>query len=99
RHIPLALTRAVLTKQAPEKLATRLGALEAFTWTLEREGVKTVYRVEAALPHRLVAWEDNRGEKAEIIASIRDTYWVHNHNLNDGLRKKLGLSYGVDGKR
>jgi hypothetical protein len=96
RHIPLALTQAVLTK-APgtEKISTRLGEKEAVKWTLERDGVITVYRVEAAMPHHLLEWDDNKGEKGEIIASIRNGYWMHNHNVDAPLRKQLGLEYGV----
>jgi hypothetical protein len=45
----------------------------------------------------LLAWENSRGEKGELIASIRDTYWEHHRNIDEPLRKRLGLTYGVAG--
>lgn len=95
RHVPLALERAALSKGATEKTMTKLGERAAVKWTLERSGVVTTYRVEAVQPHRLLEWDDNKGEKGEIIASIRDGYWMHNHNVDAPLRKRLGLEYGV----
>jgi hypothetical protein len=87
RHIPLALTQAVLTKVGVEK--------DTVKWTLERDAVVTTYRVEAALPHHLLEWDDNKGEKGVMLASIRSGYWMHNHNIDAPLRKQLKLEYGV----
>jgi hypothetical protein len=96
RHVPLALTRATLTKKSEkEKVATGLGEKEAVTWLLEHDNVVTAYRVEAAMPHRLLEWDDNLGEKGNLIASIRSTYWEHNHNVDAPLRRQLKLQYGM----
>lgn len=93
RHVPLAFTEGVLTKAGPEKL----GDKEAVKWTLESVGTTTTYHVASAAPHHLLAWENSKGEKGVLIASVRSTYWEHNRNIDTPLRKKLGLSYGVDG--
>ena len=45
-----------------------------------------------------MAWENSKGEKGSLIASGRSTYWERNGNIDLPLRKKLGLTYGVDGK-
>jgi hypothetical protein len=98
RHVPLAFTEGVLTKAGPEKLGAESGKKDAVKWTLESVGNTTTYHVAAAAPHHLLAWENTRGEKGVLIASVRSTYWEHNHNIDMPLRKKLGLTFGVDGK-
>ncbi len=102
RHVPLAFTEGVLTKAGPEKWRDDSGdkpeIQDAVKWTLESVGITTTYHVAASAPHLLLAWENSKGEKGVLKASIRSTYWEHNHNLDLPLRKKLGLTYGVDGK-
>lgn len=94
RHAPLAFTEGVLTKAGPEKL----GDKEAVKWILEYAGNTTTFHVAAAAPRHLLAWENGKGEKGTLIASVRSTYWERNHNSDLPLRKKLGLTFGVDGK-
>ena len=94
RHVPLAFTEGVLTKVGPEKL----GDKEAVKWTLESVGNTTTFHVAAAAPRHLLAWENGKGEKGALIASVRSTYWEHNHNIDLPLSKKLGLTFCVDGK-
>ncbi|MDB5104778.1 MAG: hypothetical protein JWP91_2467 [Fibrobacteres bacterium] len=96
RHVPIAFSEGVMTKVGPEKVKVAGSEKEAVKWTLETMGITTTYHVEAAQPHHLLAWENSKGEKAEMIASLRDTYWEHNHNVDAPLRKKLGLTFGVD---
>lgn len=95
RHVPLALAQATLAKSSRE--TRRVGGTEQETvkWTLVRDGVSTAYYVEAGPPRRLLAWEDDRGEKGELRKSLRKTYWELNHNRDEPLRKDLGLTYGV----
>jgi hypothetical protein len=95
RHVPLAFTEGVLTKVGPDTLPSQGGKTPVIKWTLEIVGMTTTYHVEAAAPRKLLAWENSRGEKGELIASIRNTYWEHNHNIDAPLRKKLGLTFGV----
>lgn len=95
RHVPLALAECVLAKVGTETWAGPAGAVPAVKWTSSMQGVETTWHVEAAPPRKLLGWENSRGEKGELIASLRDTYWKHNGNAHAGLRKRLGLSYGV----
>jgi hypothetical protein len=97
RHVPLSFTEAVLTKAGPETLTLKGTRHEAVKWTLETLGVTVTYHIEAAPPRKLLAWENSRGEKGELLASVRSTYWEKNHNIDEPLRKKLGLTYGVGG--
>lgn len=98
RHVPLAFTFAVLTKSGPETVKAMGKESGAMKWTLAIGGYTVTYHVESAAPHKLLAWENSRGEKGELIASIRSTYWEHNHNVDRPLRKKLGLTFGVGGR-
>jgi hypothetical protein len=95
RHAPLAFAEAVLTKVGPEKVRVAGKDTEALKWTLEMSGLTTTYHVEAAAPRKLLAWENGKGENGEMIASIRNTYWKHDHDIDQTLRKQLGLTYGV----
>ncbi len=90
---PMATPRKI-NLVGPEKS----GEKEAVKWTLESLGTTTTYHVAAAAPRHLLAWENTKGEKGTLIASVRSTYWERNHNIDSPLRKKLGLTYGVDGK-
>ena len=68
------------------------GTFPVHTWTVAVDGGDTVtYFVEAAAPHRIVAWESAAGEKAELKASERMPYWSMHapENLND--RTRMGL--------
>jgi hypothetical protein len=78
--------------------AQSAGSGEAMKWTLEIMGQTTTYHVEAAAPRHLLGWENGKGEKGRMIASLRSTYWEHNHNIDQPLRGKLGLTFGVKGK-
>ncbi|HKP97342.1 MAG TPA: hypothetical protein VJ385_16465, partial [Fibrobacteria bacterium] len=82
RHVPLAFTEAVLTKVGPETLAFKGKSRKAVKWTLETMGMTATYHVEAGAPRKLLAWENSRGEKGELIASIRSAYWEHNRNVD-----------------
>jgi len=95
RHVPLAFTTATLTKAGKETVKTGTESHESVKWILADAGITTTYHVESALPHRLLAWENTKGEKGELIASIRKTYWEHNHTQDEPLRKELKLNYGV----
>ena len=66
-------------------------------WILESIGNTTTFHVAAAAPRHLLGWENSKGEKGVLIASVRSTYWERNRNFDAPLRKKLGLTYGVDG--
>lgn len=96
RHVPLAFMSATLAKAgAPEARPTRQGKVVAVKWTLSWEGHAMAYWVEAAQPRKLLAWDDGKGERGELIRSLRKTYWELNRNRDLPLRKELGLTYGV----
>jgi hypothetical protein len=95
RHVPLDFTKALLAKVGTESIKAGKEEKTAVKWTLESMGVTTVYHVEASMPHRLLAWENTRGEKGVLIKSLRSTYWERNHNSDEPLRSKLGLTYGA----
>ncbi|MDQ3003064.1 MAG: hypothetical protein M3Y08_17600 [Fibrobacterota bacterium] len=100
RHVPLAFVQAVLTKAGPHDLNIRGVSWKAVKWTLEYQKSVSTFYVEAALPKKLLVWENDRGEKGELIASIRKTYWERKGNKDQPLRKDLGLSFGIgDGSR
>ena len=95
RHIPLKFEKAILMKGKPSGFKSRLGDMPATSWTLQSGGTVTTYRVQTDPPRRLLAWENNRGEKAEILGSLRKTYWELNGNEHRPLRKELKLDYGA----
>lgn len=101
-HRPLALLRAVLSKTGPEKTAFAGGTVPAFRWKLEvaedlkgRKPKPRLWQVEAKAPHRLLGWEEEGEEKAELLTSRRQTYWEENRNRHLPLRDSLRLRYGV----
>jgi hypothetical protein len=96
RHVPLAFSEATLTKAGPESRTQGGKKIAAVKWTLELPGLMCTFHVEAAAPRKLLAWENNHGEKGALIASIRNAYWEHNHNRDAYLREKLGLEFGLE---
>ncbi len=95
RHDDLAITEGVFTKVGAGSMAWRGGETKIVKWTLVFRGVTTTYFVEAVFPRKLLLWENSRGEKGELINSIRKPYWTLHGNKDQSLRKELGLSYGV----
>jgi hypothetical protein len=95
RHKPLAFSKGLLTKAGPAQLSTRSGEKATIKWTFEQGGEITTYYVEAAHPRKLLAGEDGKGEKGELVRSLRKTYWKLNRNQDEGLRRELGLTFGV----
>lgn len=95
RHVPLGFTTAVLSKAGKDAVKIGKENHETVKWTLVNGSITTTYHVEAAMPHRLLAWENTKGEKGELLASVRKTYWEHNHNQDEPLREELKLDYGV----
>jgi hypothetical protein len=53
------------------------------------------YHVESAAPRKLLAWENTKGEKGTLIASVRKPYWMEHGNKDEPMREELGLDYGV----
>jgi hypothetical protein len=99
RHAPLAFTEARLYKAGPDSIAIQGKPWSTLKWVLIDGDRKMQYWVEAAAPHKLLAWDDGKRERGELIASLRKTYWERNHVVDEPLRKALGLTYGVGAGR
>ena len=92
QHRELAWTTATLTRAgAPESVDTPLGAIDAWRWTVEADGVTTDWFVEDDAPHRLVKWTASTGEEARITGTYRTPYWQQNRDGDEQHRSKLGL--------
>ncbi len=94
RHQPLTLAKAEIHKEKTT-LPLQNKNWECFKWTVELSGIKTEYWIEKDFPHKVLAWKNSVGESGELINSLRKTYWALNHNKDLGLRKELGLHYGL----
>jgi len=92
-HEPLAWTTARIERSAgTETLQVSAGSFEVSTVTVAvAGGDTTTYRVEAASPHRLVAWERSNGEAAVLTGVIRTPYWQEHGEGDEALRAQLGL--------
>ena len=54
------------------------------------------------MPHKLLGWENSRGESAKLLESVRKPYWMLNGNKDLNQRSVLKLEYGMyeeNGKR
>jgi hypothetical protein len=92
-HRPMEAIPAVCAQSAStQKRTVPAGTFEVQETTVTRaDGVVHRYWVEVAAPHRLVAWDIQGQEHAELTGSFRDAYWVH-HNVGDeALLRRLGL--------
>jgi hypothetical protein len=95
RHVPVSLSKATITKERKEQRTLAGREREVWKWTLKKGGAVTAYFVEAAQPHKLLGWEDGRGERGVLIETVRNAYWEKHANRDEHLRKELGLAYGV----
>lgn len=66
-----------------ERWTTRAAGGPATTWFVERDGAR-----------RLVAWEVDSGERAELVASVRMPYWQLNKAGDEAQRAALRLPEG-----
>lgn len=95
RHVPMTFSKATIKKEGKEKRTLADRDWEAWKWTVRKEGAVAAYYIETAHPHKLLEWEDSRGEKGALIKSLRSAYWEKHGNKDEPLRKELGLTYGV----
>lgn len=95
RHVPMAFSMATIKKERKNKRTLAGRDWETWKWTVTTVGSVTTYYIETAHPHKLLAWEDGRGEKGSLIKSLRSSYWKEHGNKDQPLRKELGLTYGV----
>lgn len=57
----------------------------------ERGGPTVTWTLEAAPPHKIVAWQSSDGEAGRLMGSIRLPYWELNQNGGEKWLDKLGL--------
>ena len=82
----------VSRSQAPSPVTTPLGDLPADTFTAAITGGDTLtFTVEAAWPHRLLAWTSTSGEQATLRGVDRLPYWQLNHPGDEVNRARIGL--------
>ncbi len=92
-HRGVELQRVALSRDAA---ATRI-TVPAGTFQVERRvaeiagGPTWKIDVEAAEPHRIIAWETSEGEKATLLASDRLEYWKLHGEGQESFLGKLGL--------
>lgn len=94
QHRPVQILRATLSRDAgTSRITVPAGSFEVERRTVAiADGPTWTMCVEAAEPHRIVAWETSEGEKASLLASDRIAYWKHNDPGGQALLAKLGLT-------
>jgi hypothetical protein len=91
-HKNFAWGKAVISKAAAaENVKTALGEKAATRWTVRAPSGTWTYLVEKDAPRRILAWSNDRGEKAEITGSARLPYWQLHGAGDEKFRKELGL--------
>ncbi|HEX2573212.1 MAG TPA: hypothetical protein VH877_26925 [Polyangia bacterium] len=93
-HRKQAWGQAIVRRSsATAPVATALGTLPAFTYTIEEQGGDTLtYTIEAAQPHRILAWQSSSGESGKILGSARLPYWMMNKPGGEAALKDIGLA-------
>ncbi|MEO8191593.1 MAG: hypothetical protein ABI682_14740 [Acidobacteriota bacterium] len=92
-HSPVDARRVVLSRDA---VSTRV-TVPAGNFEVERRvaaivgGATWKIDVEAAEPHRIIAWETSEGEKATLLASERLEYWKLHGEGQESFLAKIGL--------
>ena len=73
-------------------VASALGKVEAVSYVVEEKGGPTVsWTIEAAAPHRILAWHSTSGEAGTLLGSTRLPYWALHDEGGEKLLKQLGL--------
>lgn len=89
---------ATIRRDAAERtVASALGTILAFDYAVsEEDGGSTRYTLEAAYPHRLLAWSRSApgggGESGRLLGSARLPYWQLNENGGERYLKEIGLA-------
>jgi len=93
KHVPVEVGRARLSRSAAtRRITVPAGTFETDVMTAAIDGGRTwTIDVEHAAPHRIVKWEVDDGEKAELLAADRLAYWKMNGAEYRDAVRKLGL--------
>ena len=94
RHRPPGWSEATLSRGSSSRTrAVAAGSFDVETYTVaDRAGSALwTFDVERAWPHRIVAWAGADGERAELVAAERLTYWRMNGEGQQDALGRLGL--------
>ncbi|MEP6769271.1 MAG: hypothetical protein ABJC61_11415 [Acidobacteriota bacterium] len=92
-HRPVETGRVTLTREAaPARVTVPAGTFDVERRVAEIAGGPTwKIDIEAAEPHRIVAWETSEGEKASLLASDRLEYWKLHGEGQESFLARIGL--------
>jgi hypothetical protein len=91
-HRPQQWTEATVRRGPARTVASALGRVPAFTVeVVERGGPTVTWTVEAAAPHRILAWRSSTGDAGELVGSARLAYWQLNAEGGEKMLSRLGL--------
>lgn len=94
-HQPLGWREVRLSRSADvTSISVPAGtfAVEVFEAAIQGGRTRTYY-VERDFPNRIVKWESDDGESAEMLKSIRAKYWQMNDLASEAKLADLGLPY------
>jgi hypothetical protein len=92
-HKAAAWGQATITRApATETVKSVLGVVRALNYTIaEAEGETITFTVEAAAPHRILAWKSSSGEAGRLLGSTRLPYWTMQDKSFEAALSQLGL--------
>lgn len=92
-HKPADAVEATFSRSATtESVTVPAGTFEVERFSVTSNGtVRITFLVEKAEPHRVIVWDVPGEEHAEMLGSMRDAYWTHNHGGDEKLLEKLGI--------
>lgn len=93
RHVPLRWVSAALSRDPqPLRVEVPAGTFEVDRLAVDVAGERSwTFLVEHAAPHRLVRWESSEGERAELVAVERLSYWKMNGPDDVEALARIGL--------
>ncbi len=94
QHRGVEVLQATLSRDASaSRVSVPAGAFDVERRRVEIAGGPTwTIAVEAAAPHRIIAWETTDGQKASLLGSDRLPYWKLNGPGGESALAKLGLT-------
>ena len=100
-HKPQAWGEATVSRsKEPVQVRSVLGTVAADVYKIEeKDGPTVTWTVEAAAPHRILAWESTSGESGKLTGSQRLPYWQLHQQGGEANLKALGLTPMVPAKK
>ena len=92
QHRDYAVVEAVFqVGEETRALRVPAGSFEAKTITVQVDGMRWVYDVEVAFPHRLIRWRGPDGEQGQLTGAARLPYWQLSGPGGEAALDRLGL--------